>query len=228
MKHLSLRLGFVAALVFCSLTTTRLAQAEDDELEETAPKPRPTPPEFRSFRPTFGAHIGLGRPAGSAEEGLRLPNAAPWGYLPGFEVRLPITRHVSLEGFGNFGQFNGGTDLCPKCSLGTTLFGGGVVYHLLDGVPLDPWLSFGLGYRTTKVTFDGVQSFTYKGVEPVRIAMGMDRYVLPQLGLGLYADLSFGQFSQRDPGPFREDRVGAVHTFFSFGVRGVLSPFASF
>jgi hypothetical protein len=233
LKSSSLRLSsfavFAATTLSVLVTAPRDARAEDDdEIGEPVPKPRPTPPDRRSFRPTFSGHIGFSRAAGSAETGRRLPNAASWGFSPGFEVRLPIHRHVSLEAWGSFGQYKGGTDLCPTCSLGTSAFGGGVVYHLLDGVPLDPWVSFGVGYRTSKVTFDGRQSFTYAGVEPFRVAVGMDRYVVPQLGLGLYGDISVGEFSSRDPGPFRTDRTGALHTFFSFGVRGVLSPFASF
>lgn len=227
MEPLILRLRAVAVVLAVSAMTASPARADEGD-GEPPPKPRPTPGETRSFRPTLGAHLGYGRPTGSAEDNRRLPNAAPWGFSPGLELRLPIHRHVSLEAFGTLGSYTGGTTICPGCGVSTALIGGGAVYHLLDGGVLDPWVSAGLGYRAAKVTYDGGNVFTYSGLEPVRIAAGMDRYVLPQLGLGVYADFSFGQFSGRDPGPFRQDRLGTVHTFFSIGIRGVLSPLASF
>ena len=102
------------------------------------------------------------------------------------------------------------------------LFGVSAVYHLLDGVPLDPWMSVGVGYRQTKLELADSTSFTYQGFEALRLALGFDNYLSPAFGLGPSVELMLGRYGSRSPG---EMGSSGTHASLMFGLRAVFSPF---
>lgn len=194
------------------------------EGEEPLPKKRPLPPDNRTLRPTLAMSIAWGRMLGTAEENRPNIDDAAWGPIPGITVGLGVSRHVSIEGFAFFGSFGGGTRVCTTCTARSQLFGGQVSYHLLDGVPFDPWFSAGAGWRTAHYAgnpIDNGASVDFHGIEAMRLALGADEYLGP-VGVGAYADFTIGEFMQRTH-QVHDDT--AVHTSLSFGLRVVAKPF---
>ena len=116
----------------------------------------------------------------------------------------------------------GGASGCTDCKGRTLTLGLGVAYHLLDGVPLDPWMSVGVGYRHTTLETPATGSLTYQGVEALRLALGFDHYLAPSFGIGPSAELMLGRYLTRSPGSVDP---ASAHASFMFGLRGVFSPF---
>lgn len=210
---LSLPLG---AMLFCAPSA---AWAED---EEPLPKPRPTPQDDRSFRPTLALGLGWQRIFGNADDNVPQASFASWGAAPAAQLALPISRHVAIEAWGSMASFKTGTDDCPPCRAKTFAFGLGAVYHLVDGIQFDPWFSYGVGYRKTHLEGAGLTG-DYTGIDFFRWTMGMDYYPAPYIGFGPYTTLSLGEYSARStPGAMTGF---SVHNTFDAGLRVVFRPF---
>jgi len=206
-----------AALLALGLPGAALADEPDDP-----PAPRPTAPDTRTGHPTLALQLSLQRLMGSAENGRPHSSILGWGQAPGLQLAYPLHRNFAVEAWGSYASF-GKDSACAGDCKGTSLAAGlGGVYHLVDGVPFDPWVSAGLGYRQTTLDIPNLGKFTYSGIEALRLAMGADYYLAPAIGVGPYVEFLAGRYTTRSPGPLGE---GSGHTSLGFGLRVVLSPF---
>ncbi|MFO0660864.1 MAG: hypothetical protein U0165_13680, partial [Polyangiaceae bacterium] len=183
------------------------------------------PPDTRSWHPTLGFRVGTEQPMGSIETGRSHYDNFGFGSTLGLQLELPFSRNFGVQLWGYQGKLTG-TIICPDCK-GTTMAGGvALVYHILDGVPIDPWFSGGFGYRSTK--YDRIDNtglkLDYTGVVAPRFSFGADYYLIPQVGIGASLDLSFGRYYDRSPSAIPRDS-GDVHSFVGGGLRIVLRPF---
>lgn len=207
------------ALVGLSLLSAS-AHADD---EPRLPKPRPMAPDTRTGRPTLALQLGYGSLFGSAESKVSQNTNASWGLVPALQLTYPFSREWAIEAWGSYGTFNNGTHSCKTCDAQSLSAGLGAVYHLIDGIPFDPWFAFGAGFRSTHLTapsFGGARD--YVGLTAIRVAIGGDYYMSDGVGLGPYIDFSAGRYLSRSPGTIDG---GDNHTTLSFGLRVVFSPF---
>ncbi|MCC6647299.1 MAG: hypothetical protein IT374_17220 [Polyangiaceae bacterium] len=212
-----LRARALLALLFAA-TTSGVAGADE---EEPPPKPRPTAPDTRAGRPTIALEAGYTRLFGTAEAGLYQSDAAGWGTLPGLQLAYPFTRHTAVELRAQAGSFSS-TDACPACKTSALVVAPGLVYHLVDGAPFDPWFSFGVGYRKTEIK-NGFGTTTYSGFDFLRYTIGMDYYPARAIGFGPFFGLSFGKYTSSS----RADvDLGSGRALTLVGLRVVISPFS--
>jgi hypothetical protein len=191
------------------------------------PKPRPTPPDTRSFHPTLAFKVGFEQPTGTIETGRSHYDNFGVGSTLGLQLEVPFTRNFAFQLWGYQGKYPG-TIICPDCKATSLAGGGALVYHVLDGVPIDPWFSGGGGYRVSKydrIDNTGVK-LDYTGVVVPRFAFGADYYFIPQIGIGASVDLTFGRYYGRSPTPIPRDS-GEVHSFLGGGIRIIVRPFLS-
>ena len=206
----------LGAMLFCAPS---VAHAED---EEPLPKPRPTPADDRSGRPTIGLQLGWQRIFGSAEDNVLRSSFASWGAAPGLQLAFPVTRHFAVEGWGSLASFKNHTDDCRVCTASTFSLGIGAVYHLVDGIAFDPWFSAGVGYRKTHLATPDF-SVDYTGFDFLRWTMWMDYYPARYIGFGPYTTLALGEYASRSiPGGMSGH---PVHSTFEAGMRVVFRPF---
>lgn len=175
--------------------------------------------DTRSGRLSFALRAGYQAPMGSAEKRAAQSDAASWGPSFGAEVNYGLSRYVLAGAFGDFSTF-GAPDGCIGCSAQSLAFGLGVQYHLIEGTPFDPFIGFGLGYRTMRFERAGGET-SYTG-PLARVMVAGDWYPAPAFGFGPFLDLSLGRYVSRSPGEMGE---GALHSFFTVGLRVVLEPF---
>ena len=212
-----LRARALSTLLFAA-TVSGVAGAEE---QEPPPKPRPTAPDTRAGRPTIALEAGYSRLYGSAETGLSQSEAAGWGTLPGLQLAYPFTRNVAVELRGVKGTYSS-TDACPSCKTTALVVAPGLVYHLVDGVPFDPWFSFGVGYRKTEIKND-FGTARYTGFDFLRYTLGMDYYPARHIGFGPFFELSFGKYTSSSRG---DVELGYGRSLTLVGLRVVISPFA--
>jgi hypothetical protein len=142
------------------------------------------------------------------------------GVGPGFGVDLGfgVSRAVALGLAGQFLLYSS-TESCPDCS--STSFAGAVFlrYHLVQGVRFDPWVSAGVGYRTTSVDLGSGDDANYSGLEWLQLRFGGDWYPLSVLGLGPFVEVDLGTYLSHDAAP---DASDSVYVNFLAGGRIVL------
>jgi hypothetical protein len=202
------------------LLSPSAALAQD---EEPPPRERPTAPDTRTGKPTLALQLGAGTLFGGAESGVSQGSKASWGLVPGLQLALPFTREWAIEAWGSMGTFNGGTSDCPTCKATSITAGLGAVYHLVDGIAVDPWFSFGAGFRRTHLTApEFAAARDYIGLEAFRVAMGSDYYPARFIGFGPYLELSVGRYLSSSPNKLGD---GTGHTAMTTGLRVIFSPF---
>lgn len=189
--------------------------------EEAPPRPRPTAPDTRAHRPTLAVQFGLQRPFGSADASLAQGDVVGWGQAPSLQLAYPLRRDFAIELWGSYGTY-GAASGCSGCEGKSIAAGIGGVFHLVDGIPFDPWFSAGLGFRQTSLTTSTRTKIDFSGIDIPRLALGSDYYPAPFIGFGPFFEIIPGRFLTRSPGKLDE---GATHGTFTLGLRVVLSPF---
>jgi hypothetical protein len=212
----------LASAVSLALVVVALPALADDE--PPLPRPRPTAPDTRAGKPTLALSVGFQKLWNDAEQGVSRSNIAALGTAPGLSLAYPFRRDFAVEAWGTLANF-GAADGCIGCKASSVAAGLGAVYHLVDGIPLDPWFSVGVGFRQTKLTAPallGASTVTYQGIEAMRLSMGSDYYPTPVFGFGPLLDLGFGRDLTRSPGTIGG---GTLHLSLTAGFRVVVSPF---
>ncbi len=172
----------------------------------------------RTGHVSLGLRAGLHAPMGSAEQNASQADRASWGPTFGAELNYGLSRYVLAGAFFDFSSF-GAPSGCSSCSARSLAGGLGLQYHLIEGTAFDPFLGFGIGYRTMR--FEETAETTYSGPF-ARITIAGDWYPTPVFGFGPFLDYSLGRYVSRSPGGIAE---GAMHSFFTVGLRVVLDPF---
>jgi hypothetical protein len=232
----------LAALAFASAVAAPLHAAEpppkaapsgaDDDEEEgpEAGKRRAAAPDTRFghllIDPRTSVTIPVGRLTSLASAGSVTGTGVSFGGVVGFG----ISRYVAVEASGGYSLFSGPSD-CSGCRGRGFDLGLGFSYHLAQGVAIDPWASFGVGFRSATFRadidargkkLDKPSDQSYRGLDFARIALGADFYPLPALGLGPYVEADVGTNVSR-PGASGL----ATYAFIHVGVRIALDPFRS-
>jgi hypothetical protein len=171
--------------------------------EEEEPEPPLIPPAQDSLAGHFTLSPGVAfvSPFGSLGADLSARDLLGDGLGLSVEAAVGVSRTIALGVWGQALSFGSGNE-CPDCS-GSSLAGGAFVrYHLVQGVRFDPWMSAGLGFRTTSIegTPIGKQDSIkqdFSGIEWLRFTVGGDWYAFSLLGLGPFLELDMGIYGTR-------------------------------
>jgi hypothetical protein len=218
---ISASLGFVSSV---SLAQTDGAAASGDSAqpENVDPSARWKERAQPLPRDTVGGHFNLGVtggfvvPFGTASSETNQRHLLGNGWSGALDLSYGVSRTVS---FGAYGQalFLGDGSRCTDCE-GQSFSGGLFVrYHLAQGLRFDPWVSYGLGFRTQSATVDATK-LSYSGLDWARVQIGGDWYALSQFGFGPLVEFTGGSFFSRPDG----DGGAGVHLQVLVGLRTVL------
>jgi hypothetical protein len=203
------------------------ASDEEDEEGPEAGKARAAAPDTRSRHILIDPRVDVTVPVGRLSSLAAASDVTGTGVSFGGVLGVGISRYVALEAAGGYSLFAGPPD-CTRCTGRGFDLGLGFSYHLAQGIAIDPWASFGVGFRSATFTADakgkeadGPQS--YRGLDFARIALGADFYPLAPLGFGPYIEADVGTNFSR---PGSGSGLG-TYAFFHFGVRIALDPFRS-
>jgi hypothetical protein len=170
--------------------------------------------------------------------GLSVPTSALVPALPEFgelslgggaqaKVAWGLNRHLSLAIDGGYTYF-GADNSCSACSAAVVDVGAGLTYHIAQGFALDPWISYGVGYRHIQLTLPTdsgngtaagvVGNRVLDGLDVARLALGGDYYPQPSIGFGPYLGASIG---------LRDDESTVLYGVFQAGMRITFDPMRS-
>lgn len=200
------------------------ASSPDDEaLDPAAGVARPAAPDTRMGHIYVDAKIDVATPIGvfspgnpsisSAQAGGGRPAIPAQAAVPGTATSdilgtgarfggalgYGVGRNAVVEVSGAYTRYLGGFG-CSGCAPTSFDLGIGLSYHLAQGLAIDPWSSFGVGFRQTSFTSDSGDAagkttplaYAYRGLDFARLALGADFYPTPAFGLGLYFEAAVG------------------------------------
>jgi hypothetical protein len=205
-----------------------------EESEAEAGTPRPAAPDLRAGHFFVIGKASLVGPAGSIDSELAPPEVSDAGASFGGIVGIGLSRYAVLEAFGSYALLDGN---CAGCKARSFDAGLGFSYHLAQGLAIDPWISYGVAFRSFEFEANNLLdlgsaevSGSYTGLDFARIAIGADFYPVPGFGFGPFVELDLGTFVDRDrnPGDPGPDPGASVHAFFQLGVRVAIDPVSWF
>lgn len=222
-----------------------LDESDDESDEPHQGQPRPAAFDQRTMHLLIHGRVGAAFPAGSITSGLGTASASSAGIGFGGGIGLGLSRHLVLEMSGGFAKL-GAEDGCDACSASSFDFGLGFSYHLAQGIALDPWISYGVGFRsatftshalrdwisndTSATASSDVSTFTFRGLDFTRLALGGEFYPVPSLGFGPYFELDLGTTVARkddlDAQIPRSDKTleASVYAIVHVGLRITFDP----
>ncbi len=165
---------------------------------------------------TLAPSIAWSAPRGRFESGLQARESLDAGPGFGAEVGVGVGRHVVLGGWVQYLTLPGD---CSGCSAQSIAGGGFLRYHLVQGVKFDPWVSFGMGVRSTTLDL-GPTETTYRGFEWFRLAVGGDWYATKVIAFGPFFEIDAGHYLDVSNGSIGS---GRPHASLHAGFRGVLN-----
>ncbi|WP_437737996.1 hypothetical protein [Sorangium sp. So ce1335] len=205
---------------------TTTAAEEDEELGPEAGTKRPAGPDERSGHVLLQARAGYSQPFGSLAAGQPVSERVSGGLAFGANIGIGLSRDAVLEASGSYALLSAAGG-CNGCSGQSLDLGLGLVYHVAQGLAIDPWISYGVGYRRAVLTWSegsaaspATSDHVFHGLDVARIALGADFYPVSPLGVGLFAELDAGTYLSR-PG---ESSRAAPYGFFQVGLRLALDP----
>lgn len=227
-----------AALTSPFLTSTASAQtagaasSQDDgadsgndvDVEEVgAGTPRSAASDKLTNHLLLHGDVGVAFPTGSVAAGVPFSNVASSGLTIGGGIGLGLSRYVALDLGATYAMLSSPSG-CPSCSGTSFDVGLGFAYHLAQGLAIDPWISFGVGYRSATLARVDVNAANetktladaaFQGLDLARIGLGGSFFPLPWAGIGPYVQLAVGTTIAR-PDP---ELTPAVYTVFHMGMR---------
>ena len=210
------------------------ATVDDEALVDHGAK-RAAAKDTRAGHWLVSARSDLAFPAGSVVTGVGTGQLLGVGPSFGGTLGYGVSRYAHAEASASYSLFSETTG-CAGCSGHSFDAGLGFSFHLVQGIAVDPWVSYSLGYRTSSFALSpavearlpAASGSAYHGLDVARLALGADFYPIPQLGVGPYFGADFGTFLGRPtptggaaPGT---DSGGAAYAFFHIGLRITFDP----
>jgi hypothetical protein len=229
----------VGAVALAAVGFAPVARAQELQLPPPPEAPgiaREPAPDLLAGRFTASADAGFVVPLGSIASGVGLNQLASTSLSFGGALGVGLGRAAELRALGHYVPLaSSGT--CASCGGHTYDLGLGLVYHVSQALAMDPWVSYGVAYRSLHISDDAADarstdrhalpgdatSISYKGLDFARLSLGADFRPLRALGVGAYMETDLGSFFSR-PGA---DTAASVYLFFGVGARITLGPLPS-
>jgi hypothetical protein len=195
------------------------------------------PPARKGFQ--LAIRTGVAIPMGSLAKGADLSDA--------FSPQVPITVDIGgkiipelfLGGYAGLaigGAGGAASDVCDRYDLSCTAvglrIGLQIQYHIIPDGKANPWIGYGIGYEATSLSGSGHGndiSETVGGVELAHFMAGVDFRVNRTFGIGPFADLSLGKYTQYDNDNVNGDSnipsdQRKLHEWLTIGVKFTFFP----
>ncbi len=170
---------------------------------------------------TLGGHFdlsgsaGVAVPFGELQQNTSVSSKMGVGWGFGAELGYGVSRSVVVGVWGQALRL-GSSSSCSACSTTSLAIGPFVQYHLVQGTRFDPWMSAGLGFRTTKITGAPQGDLSYSGLEWLRLRVGGDWYAFSKFGFGPFLELDAGHYLST---PSQITGGASAHLAFTAGLR---------
>ena len=185
--------------------TPNVPVVQDDPLHDPeAGEPRPPAKDTRTGHVTLSGRFGVAAPGGyvaavgpeQISQGVPINDVAAVGLNYGATLGVGVTRYGVLEATVDYARL-GAPVGCSVCFGQQITFALGFSYHLAQGIALDPWVSYGVGFRFSTYHAQDeltskIQDVSFRGIDVARLALGAEFYPLPVFGIGPFFEIDAG------------------------------------
>lgn len=216
------------AALCASLALPRSGRAESAVDPFLASSPQASPESGISL----GARLGFGAPLGRTSQGndlartfsgsLPLQIDAGWRFNANLYAGIYF-QAAALQLDDGLRQAQGCDADGVSCSSSDLRIGVDVAYTFRPRARVSPWLGFGAGFETAKLTVSqggSSQDFTWKGFELAHVTAGLDLRPFPAVRMGPFANLTVARFTSVDSS--FDASQGAFHGWLQLGVRAAV------
>jgi hypothetical protein len=187
--------------------------------------------------PVLSLRAGYGVPSGAvARGGPGVADFAERKYPVGLELGYRLTRHLWPVLVVELAPATPASALCgggASCSASDVHLGLQLVFRLLPGALVDPWVAAGAGVEVLNAAGRdtsglGTARWSWAGVELPYLEAGLDLAVSSWIAVGPWASLSFTRFTSDSVTVEGADEVSGavhgrtVHRWISGGLRATL------
>jgi hypothetical protein len=164
----------------------------------------------------IGASASYALPFGRLSEEFKHTNRSGSGGVFGLDLDYGLDRFVTLGAYGEY-QLWGASDPCPECSAWGWAAGLQLGYHAVQGLRIDPWVSYGVGFRQLLSQVDE-SDLSYDAIEWMRLSLGTNWFATPNFCLSPLVLFSAATTVNVPSG----EHAGATDMRFQFGLRVAL------
>jgi hypothetical protein len=135
----------------------------------------------------FRLGVALTGSASGGDFGTTLRYGSTLGAGAAFDLAFGISESAMLGLHGSLGWFGAGSE-CSNCSFLSPSGGAFIRYHLVHGLRLDPWISYGLGVRAFDTSGPNAAGSAL-AFEWMRATVGADWFASKNLAFGPFLEL---------------------------------------
>ena len=210
--------AIMRARIFLIVATSLLAVSSLASAQEDSVLARRVGPAASGFEASFAA--GYARPYGRLSAGRAMSDLAIGGIGNDLELGWRLTPELGVAVSAEYDDFEANS---PNGKAARSLLGGAAgTLHLQPREAIDPWLSFGVGYRALWDVRQDLPNVTYQGLRVGRLLGGVDLRtdaffsIAPVVG----ADMTVFLWQLPQGGATSAIAEPRVSTFFFAGVQG--------
>lgn len=206
---------WLAPLLGLSLTSTAHAEpTATSELDEPVIVPFEQDVVGGHFQLAASAAYAI--PLGSlSNDFIHIARAGHGGEFGG-DVSYGLGRFVTVGAYGAY-SLAGASKKCDSCSASGWAAGLQFAYHIAQGLRIDPWVSYGLGYRRLS-SQDDEGDYSYGGIDWLRLSIGTNWFATKNFGVSPYGLFTAGTTVVVPQG----EKAGHTDMQFQFGLRLLL------
>jgi hypothetical protein len=214
------RLAATGALA-CALLVAGELRADDDP---DKPDARPDAPDLLSGHWLFSVGGGVWVPSSGLLPDLDELGEVPVAGAVQAHLGVGLNRYLVLNiADGGFAHGPGDNDACDGCSLYSIHVGPSLVFRPAMGFALDPWVSYGAGYRHNVLILESGNERVL-GVDVAKLAIGADWYPAAVFGFGPYIETDIGVRTSGDVAAYVLFEAGLRMSFDPMRAGTTLSP----
>ena len=195
--------------------TTEAAQPED--IDPDAGIARPDAPDLRSGHVVIRGGGGLWVPSNPFAPSIDELGSLNLGGAFHGQLGLGLNRYLTLGATGGLALIPSSDTDCGGCGATSIEAGLDLEFHINQGFALDPWVSYGMGYRHSILGLAEQENVTLQAFEFTRIGLGADYFPTGSLGFGPYMQVDVGARDLSDP---------VFYAIFQLGLRVTFDPMA--
>ncbi len=152
------------------------------------------------------------------------PNAGGTAHL---SLGIGLAHDLVFQLEGGFAMAPSAVASCSGCRATSIDAGGAFVFQIAQGFALDPWVSFGMGYRHNLLSLDTEDAPATSAFDFAKFALGANYFPTPTFGFGPYAATDVGVRKFDDATFYAAFHIGMKVTFDPLRAGASAAPVAT-
>jgi hypothetical protein len=170
-----------------AVSGSALAESEDDVRLGGLDRPMAAVPKSLELAVAVGFTQSMGDVSGPMPA---LDDLTDGGGAVEVQAGVRVMPHLTIGGYGSFSKYRHGDALASSTEVYGATAGMMAAWHFRPNRSIDPWLSFGAGWRGLWLTPEQGRNTFLTGVDVARLQLGCDLRVTPTVAISSITGVS--------------------------------------